>query len=122
MATKKWIVCIVGVEESKLEVGKLLKGAELGSLPDAVDDAIREVAPHALSLDTVYLLTARQRERLEHYLERHSMPYHEYVTKERGERCLKENCNNHKHKHAVVIDLHDHRKRTEAARRPAQKG
>lgn len=110
MSKRKWIVGLIAVEEDELAADGFPRGEELGCVPDALNDAIERLAPGgSLDLNMVYLLSDEQKVRLLKYLNRNAIDYHEYVVSERGETCRKEGCTDH-HK-AVVIQLHDRRKR-----------
>jgi hypothetical protein len=117
---KKWIVSVVQVDEEELGRTGLPRREELSSLPDRLQEAISRVAPNALALDTLFLLTDAQKQKLETYLEKHSLPYHEYAVDFRGERCTKQGCKEHHPNQCVVIRLHDHFKSNQRTRRAAQ--
>jgi hypothetical protein len=111
---KKWLVLLVEVDEDKLVQDGFPKGAEISSLPDALKQMITKLAPHSsLDLQKVYLLTDRQKDAVLEYVEAHSLPYHEYAVRIRGERCVVKGCD--LHHECMVINLHDRRKKAKGA-------
>lgn len=116
----KWVVALVEVDEANLGAAGLPQKEELSSLPDRLDEVIRKVAPNALMLNTVFILTDPQRTRLERYLEKNSLPYHEYAVESRGEHCRRKGCKMHKNQ-CIVIHLHDHIKKSKAGNGSASK-
>lgn len=117
MATKrgkKWLFALLAVDERRLQEDHLPKGAELGSLPNMLDAAVEGLSPSgAVALNQVFLLTNSQKDVVVELLEEQSLPFHEYVVDERGEKCQESRCT--QHHLATVIELHDRRSGSEGA-------
>jgi hypothetical protein len=109
VSKKKWLLCFVQVDENKLSED-MPHGAELGSIPEAVRDAINEVAPSgSLELDSVFLLTDKQKGGLAPIVEHQSLPYHKYAVETRGEVCQEIGCQNHHFSFTIKTNDNDYR-------------
>jgi hypothetical protein len=109
---KKWLVLLVELDEGKLPSDGFPQGEELSSLPDALSEALARIAPHgSLDLQKVFLLNDKQKTAVLSYVESHSLPYHEYAVRIRGERCVVKGCD--LHHTCMVTNLHDRRKKLE---------
>lgn len=114
MQKRKWLVALNEVDEAMLSEAGLPPEAELSSIPDRLDAAMRRVAPGALALDSIFLLTDAQKKKLETYLEDHSLHYHTYSVDERGERCRVGGCPDHANK-CVILRINDYLRRREGS-------
>lgn len=121
MATTKWLITVVAVDENGLGEAGFPPGQELTALPDMLSAVFDGLSPkRALALEGLFLLTAAQKEVLLETLEENSLPYHTYAVEERGERCSDKDCA--LHRAGVVIHLHDRRPGVEAVSETAPEG
>lgn len=95
MANKRWIFSVIEVHEA----------AVLGNLVDVLSTAIDNLTPPgSLDLTQVYLVTNPQKRRVVQCLEENSLPYHEFVVGELGERCRRIDCIEHPKTNVVRIN------------------
>jgi hypothetical protein len=85
---QKWLLLLLGVNEKQLPAG----GYTL--LADALNVLIPSNVT-GLNLDKLYLITSKQKSRIQRMAHKTALDYHHYAVSIRGEPCTIENCEQH---------------------------
>jgi hypothetical protein len=82
-----------------VDVGVLKETAgkeALSTLPDRLDSALTKTAPGAIDPEAFFLVPSEATEQLLRSVDRHALPYHNYVVETLGEPCALPDCDEHK--------------------------
>jgi hypothetical protein len=102
---KQWLMLLVEVDEDQFTAKDTYT-----ALPNAMNIALHKATP-CLTLDAVYVVGLKQKQRLVALADATATDYHHYAVSVRGEKCTEANCE----EHAIsnVLNTYDHNKRSQ---------